>query len=239
VVKKKKNIDKEINTMKYDKDTVEFKRIFNEHGEKYVKMKEKDQNRKYLSKIILSMLGKVKNKKILDVGCGGGEECEMLARKGANMIGIDISEKMISLAKEKCKGLKTKFFIGDMEKTKFKGKNFDIIIAFFSVMYKKNLKSLFREFKRILKEKGEILIVVPHPIREMMKFTKNYFYKGKYWKILNGIKIFSYFWKVEDYINVFTSEGFIVKEVRELKPKYGNYEEKSYPIYLIFKSKLT
>lgn len=123
--------------MKYNKDAEEFKKIFNEHGENYAKMKERDINRKYLSKIILSILGEVKNKKVLDAGCGAGDGCRMLAKKGAKVTGIDISEKMISLAKERCKSLNVKFYIGDMEKTKFKKKDFDIVIAIFSVMYKK------------------------------------------------------------------------------------------------------
>lgn len=97
---------------------------------------------------------------------------------------------------------------------------------------------MFEEFRRILKKNGKLLIVVPHPIREMMKFTRNYFKKGRYLKILHGIKIFSYFWKVEDYINALLSQEFVINEIKELKPKQGNAEEKSYPVYLILKSRL-
>jgi ubiquinone/menaquinone biosynthesis C-methylase UbiE len=224
--------------MRYDKDIEEFRTIFNRYGENYTKGKERDLNRKQLSRIILSMLGEVKNKRILDAGCGSGKECEMLAKRGARVVGIDISKRMITLAKERCKGLGVEFFVRDMGRTGFKGKSFDIIIAIFSIMFKRKIEELFKEFRRILKEKGILLIVVPHPIREMMKYTKNYFKKGKYWKVLHDMKVFSYSWTVGDYINDLISQGFELKEVREPRPKFGSPEEKSYPIYLILKLKL-
>jgi ubiquinone/menaquinone biosynthesis C-methylase UbiE len=224
--------------MKYDKDAEEARKIYNIYGDYFVKMEDRKKERKHLSEIILSMLGNIKGKKILDAGCGAGRECKVLAKKGAKVIGIDVSDRMIALAKERCKKLNVKFFVGDMGKTKFKENYFDMIITIFATMYKKNLKKLFREFKRILKKNGVLLIVVSHPIRKMIKYTKNYFERGKHWEIHDGIKFFNYYWTMEDYINTLISQGFIITEMREPKLKFENYKENFYPHYLILKAKV-
>ena len=41
----------------------------------------------------------LKNKKVLDVGCGGGILSESMAKLGANVTGIDMGEKVINIAK--------------------------------------------------------------------------------------------------------------------------------------------
>jgi 2-polyprenyl-3-methyl-5-hydroxy-6-metoxy-1,4-benzoquinol methylase len=45
---------------------------------------------------------------ILDVGCGGGQDSKFLANKGCSVIGIDVSKKMIELAKKHALGVKFK-----------------------------------------------------------------------------------------------------------------------------------
>ena len=49
----------------------------------------------------LKMLGNIKGKKILDFGCGPGIYIKVLKKKGAKLKGVDISEKMIKIAKKK------------------------------------------------------------------------------------------------------------------------------------------
>ncbi|MFQ6056964.1 MAG: class I SAM-dependent methyltransferase, partial [Methanosarcinales archaeon] len=41
----------------------------------------------------IMLLKNIKNKRILDIGCGGGQESIILAKKGAIVTGIDFSKK--------------------------------------------------------------------------------------------------------------------------------------------------
>ncbi len=68
---------------------------------------------------------------ILDVGCGTGILASELYKKNFEVSGIDISEDMINIAKEKTNGIN--FKVADMESFKF-DKKFDIIICAFDAI---------------------------------------------------------------------------------------------------------
>jgi ubiquinone/menaquinone biosynthesis C-methylase UbiE len=218
-----------------DEDVKQARELYDKYGDLFERLEENDLNRRSLSKILHSMIGDIKGKKILDVGCGAGRDCKIMAEKGAKVIGIDVSPKMIALAQEKCKGLDVEFYLRDMERTGFPNEEFDIITAIFSVSYKKSLKKVLREFYRILKKNGEVFIVVSHPIRKMIKYTHNYFESGKHWENFKNIKRFGYYRTMEEYINSIISEGFVVREIREPKPKFKNPEENFYPHHLLLR----
>lgn len=50
--------------------------------------------------------------KILDLGCGAGYDSKVLSELGAKVVGVDISENLIDIAKQNVKGCK--FFVGDI-----------------------------------------------------------------------------------------------------------------------------
>jgi len=51
--------------------------------------------------VTLDLIGDVRNQRVLDVGCGTGRYCELLAKRGAKVVGIDSSAKMLEYAKRK------------------------------------------------------------------------------------------------------------------------------------------
>lgn len=77
--------------------------------------------------------GKVRN--VLDVGCGTGNHCTILAEKGYRAVGIDFSEVMIAQAKKKVKGksLPVDFYVQDMKDFGLKQK-FDVAICLFGTL---------------------------------------------------------------------------------------------------------
>ena len=73
----------------------------------------------------------IKNKKILDIGCGGGILSEELSKMGAKVTGIDSSKKSISIAKKhaKEKNLDIEYINGSILDISNLGK-YDCIICF-------------------------------------------------------------------------------------------------------------
>ena len=101
-----------------------------------------------------------KPKSILDFGCGGGEITNYYFKKGYHIIGIDINEEKINLAKKSfnlCNFVSYNGF-----NLPFKKNTFDTIIlndVLEHIDYRTVIK-IFNEIKRVLKKKGIIYISV-------------------------------------------------------------------------------
>jgi len=126
-----------------------------------------------LSKFISLLPGK----KVLDVGCGMGRDVAYFMEEGLDVIGIDLSEKMIEEAKKRVK--KGKFKIMDFRKVDFKDKTFDGIwsMAGFVHIAKDEMPKLLKEMNRVLKEEGIIYIAIKEGQGE--KEVKAPKYKGE------------------------------------------------------------
>lgn len=61
----------------------------------------RDLAREFLNNpAFLAFIGDLHGKDVLDAGCGEGYNTRILARRGARMTGVDLSERMIALARE-------------------------------------------------------------------------------------------------------------------------------------------
>ena len=96
------------------------------------------------------------NLNILDIGCGGGLLSEPLARLGANIVGIDASEKNIKVAKLHAKQSKIKidYFCTSPEKFKPK-KKFDVILNMEIVEHVDNVNLFISQSSKLLKKKWD------------------------------------------------------------------------------------
>lgn len=113
------------------------------NGEAFMWEKKINQHKRELIEKELRVL-KGKN---LDLGCGSYSYLPS--------VGLDISEKML-LFNDKCK----ERILGDLEKDlPFKEKEFDSITLVFVLNYVKNLKIIFKEIKRVLKDQGKLIVV--------------------------------------------------------------------------------
>ncbi len=111
-----------------------------------------------------SMLPNLKNKKVLMLGCGTGEESIFLKECGASeIVGIDISEVSIKIAKETYPELK--FLIADMHNIPFEDESFDFVYSSLVIHYSEKPEEVYKEIYRVLKKDGEMLFSVGHPLR--------------------------------------------------------------------------
>lgn len=70
-------------------------------GYKKIREKENNMNDTVEKPMLFSLLPDLKNKKVLDLGCGYGENCVKFIKMGAEkVVGIDISEKMLDIAQK-------------------------------------------------------------------------------------------------------------------------------------------
>jgi SAM-dependent methyltransferase len=100
---------------------------------------------------IFSNYSKITPKKILDGGCGTGGHAIPLAERGYDVTGIDLSEEMINIAKEKARkrNVNIDFYVMDLRDLKL-SKKFDACILMFSVIdYLTDTKDLLKTLTNI------------------------------------------------------------------------------------------
>lgn len=155
---------------------------------------------------------KEKNGKILDLGCGSGRHFI----KGKVIYGVDSSEKMLKLAKNKAKNLKIKAVLkkASVDKLPFKDNFFDSAL-FVAVLHciddkEKREKSL-QELKRVLKPEGEAIISVWGRKQERVKnkpkscFLPWTINGKKYWRCY-------YIYDKKELENLLKKTGFKIKK---------------------------
>ena len=97
--------------------------------------------------------------RILDIGSGGGLLCEPLYRLGANVTGIDASNKNIEVAKLHAKemGLNIKYIHSSPENINFKNE-FDVILCMEVVEHVSNINLFIQKCSSLVKKNGIIFI---------------------------------------------------------------------------------
>ena len=119
----------------------------------------------YIKKSILKKFKKktkdksLNNIKILDIGCGGGLLCEPLSKLGADVIGIDASEKNIKIAKTHARknNLKINYYCASPENFLYKQK-FDVVLNMEIIEHVENVNIFLKESSKFLKKDGVMFI---------------------------------------------------------------------------------
>lgn len=96
---------------------------------------------------------------ILDIGCGGGIVCEPLARLGANVTGLDASEKNINIALSHAQkaGLDIEYFPTPAEEWLKKGKKYDVVLALEIIEHVADPAFFIETCTSLVKEDGLII----------------------------------------------------------------------------------
>jgi len=161
--------------------------------EKYGSSKELEEYTKVVAKSLAPIENRliskyIKRGNILDIGCGAGREAIALAKKGFEVVGIDIVPKMVLRAKETSKlhGVRDKirFEVADVKYMDYDNESFNAVVMLENMIEhirgRNNRIKLLRRIKRVLKPNGT-LIFSTHTRSFKLKFRL-------YWTIVNGLR---------------------------------------------------
>ncbi|MHA1302289.1 MAG: class I SAM-dependent methyltransferase [Candidatus Heimdallarchaeaceae archaeon] len=217
--------------------------IWINHYELSTEKDEGDINRQLIiDPALLKQLGDVKGLKILDAGCGNGYFSRKLARRGAEVVGVDYSKTFIEhcINVESQTLLGCKFYQSSLTDLSFLNSNsFDIVISNVVFVDVLNYKQAFKEINRVLKSQtGRFIWSNLHPVfgrignvtyklpfdtkrneEQLYVLTDRYFDTGGYlisWGDFNPL------WQIErtleEYSKALYEAGFVIKEIIEPKP---------------------
>jgi 2-polyprenyl-6-hydroxyphenyl methylase/3-demethylubiquinone-9 3-methyltransferase len=150
---------------------------------------------------------------ILDIGCGGGLLSEPMARLGANVTGIDASDKNIKIAKLHAKKnkLNINYFCSSPEKLKIK-KKFDVILNMEIIEHVEDINFFIKSCSKLLKKNGLMFVAT------LNKTLKSYVFAiigAEY--VLRWLPIGTHDWekfvKPEDLKNILSKNNLKIEKI--------------------------
>lgn len=182
---------------------------------------------------MLDLTGDVDGLTILDLACGQGMIARELARCGATVTGVDISTKLLDIARryEQEDPLDVRYIEGNAESLNAVPDNaFDGVSCGMALMNLDDLDSAAREVHRVLKPGGWFVASITHPCfqtpdadwveseRGPARLVRGYYNEG-YWESSNpdGVrgKVGEHHRTLGSYINTFAASGLTLERISE------------------------
>lgn len=230
----------------------------------YDKMRKDDKGRNANDLVEIpnfrKLIPNVKEKKILDLGCGYGENDKYCRDLGAKeILGIDISEHMIKIAEKNNTDENIKYKVMAMEDISKIKEKFDIVISSLAFHYVKDYEKLIKDIYNLLNDNGILIFSIDHPLRIASKFEpwmkKNYTEINGKWFLLvsdynregirekewNGVMVKKYHRNFSSLINGLVNSGFKIDKILEpisdeesikIIPKYINQYDRPYFLFI-------
>lgn len=201
----------------------------------------------YINPAVLEILGNVKNKNVLDLACGQGYFSKILADKGARVTGIDISEDLISIAKEKFENPTIQFLVRDGSDLEgIKDNQFEAVVCNMSFHDIENVGETIDEIARVIQISGKLIFSIPHPwthLGKSIKENRDYYLRLEKYKseleIPNKLYgkegIVSFHRPLEFYVNKLTQHKFEITNFVEICMEHSKGERILDKDYLEFK----
>lgn len=203
-------------------------------------IKKGDALRKLLNESFLTLCGNLQDAHILDAGCGQGSFSHLLTTKGARVIGLDGSERLIHIAKNTYEKEGITFLAHNLKEVlPFAPHSFELITANMVLMDFDPISVAIGEFCRTLKPHGYLVFSILHPIFTSSKLRKTWWEKirgalphhelrryhtqeKKQWRIV-GISHTTaiYHRPLEYYAEILHRNGFVIETLHEPVMKHA------------------
>jgi ubiquinone/menaquinone biosynthesis C-methylase UbiE len=154
---------------------------------------------------------KLRNKDVLEIGCGTGVNTRYLAENCRSVAAVDFSAGMVEKARVNVTAENVRFIEGDIQLGwQFADASFDFIVCTLVLEHIENLRHVFAEARRVLREGGEFWLYELHPFRQMQGGQAQF-------KSDNGTTtlITAYLHSVSEFVNTAIEAGFEIVRLDE------------------------
>lgn len=201
----------------------------------YKAIRENDQGFNHLIEqpAIMSLLPELKDKVILEIGCGFGNFARYAIEQGAaSVFAVDPSANMLAEAKKNGQHAKITFRQTAVEDLECESSSFDLVVSSLAFHYVEDFDLLIKKIAAWLKPQGQLIFSVEHPIctaypaaaiktdEEGVLFHPVYNYRDETmfeqnW-LVDGVQ--KYHRTVSTYINTLLTNGFSLEHILEPMP---------------------
>jgi SAM-dependent methyltransferase len=181
----------------------------------------------------LQLIGDVRGKHVLEIGCGGGQCSIAFAKRGAIAAGIDLSDAQIEFARKSAQneGVEATFSRGNIEDlSAIPDASQDVVFSAFALLYVENIERCLAEVHRVLVPGGLLVFSLDHPFwdclaDDSMKIVRSYHNCAPWvwdWDEFKDIGVCatmrSFHRKVGDWLRLLREAGLEVLEILEPEP---------------------
>jgi len=184
-----------------------------------------------LDEWMMRAVGDVAGLRVVDLGCGEGRFCRMLAERGASVVGIDPIARFIEHANAHKVGDET-YVLGDAQCLDSVADNsFDLAVSYVSLVDMPDFASAVSEAHRVLRCGGRFIVCNLQPMNTAANCWMNdgtgaklhfkldsYFDESSREMAMRGGKVKNFHRTLSTYINGFLGAGFRLDGIREPKP---------------------
>jgi len=179
----------------------------------------------YMTKLRMRIAASLsRHERVLDIGCGGGEQAAVLASAGIPEVhAIDASPYMVAHAKESFPHIR--FAVRAAENTGFADAEFDAVcLSFvFHEIPPKFAELVIAEIRRILKPNGELIIAEPSALQVELPFGelfRRFGWRGLYFRFLakHTHEPFVAPWQAKNQVEWLSRHGFSLEEEEQSCP---------------------
>ncbi len=184
----------------------------------------KPHNAYYDRPATLSLLPDVQGKRVLDAGCGPGAYAELLVDRGAEVVALDVSPRMVAHARQRL-GARATVLQADFGQPLdlLQDASFDVVLSALALEYVRDWHAVFREFHRLLRRPGYLVFSVGHPFADFVRHGEgNYFDTELVEEEWTGFgapaRVRFYRRSLQDVLNPLLEVGFVLERILEPRP---------------------
>lgn len=162
---------------------------------------------KAITKIVLN---NIRFQSVLELGCGTGKNTEWLQSRAGRILGIDFSDKMLQLARQKFTDKNIQFYKADLSNSwSWTSENFDLLTFSLVLEHIKDLTFIFQEAVTKMHPGGYLFISELHPFKQYLGS------KAKYESENGIIELETYTHHISEFLDSAKEVGLKLKRLDE------------------------
>jgi len=171
---------------------------------------------------LLAQIGEVTNLRALDAGCGEGHLTRILANRGAKVTAIDISPRLIEIARSKDPDGSIDYRVGDLSEPHPEYEDtFDVVGSDLVLNDVPDYRGFAATLGSATKTEGRLVLSLNNPysyvIRKQVEDYFNSGYAAQYRGMsAAGLKVYFFHRTLEDYITAFGDNGFLLRSLADI-----------------------